>query len=118
MKLIEVVVWMFVLVSILLWWTRLIILSNERSSLFFQWLTNESEKISLLNYSQHLANNWVWSWYISIWTTWFILSTISWSNYYECNNYTWTLIQINNQFTWVFCNIDYKWEMIYSYKLE
>lgn len=118
MKLIEVVVWMFVLVTILLWWTRLLILSNERAWLFFHWLKNESEKISFYNYSQHLANNWTWYWYLSIGHTWFVNSQITWDYYYNCQLNTWNLIMINNYFSWVFCSIDYKWEMIYSYKLQ
>ncbi|MEF2175415.1 MAG: hypothetical protein V3575_02990 [Candidatus Absconditabacteria bacterium] len=118
MKLIEVVVGMFVLVTILLGGTRLLILSNERAGLFFHGLKNESEKISFYNYSQHLANNGTGYGYLSIGHTGFVNSQITGDYYYNCQLNTGNLIMINNYFSGVFCSIDYKGEMIYSYKLQ
>ncbi len=118
MKLLEAIIWIFILSLIMVSATSISSISKLRVKTYFETIKKDSEKINLHNYSNNLIN-WINSsstWYIYFsWNNFYTWNV--WTYYYKCDMTWWNHININLSYTWVFCNIDFENEKIFNYKL-
>lgn len=118
MKLMEVIIWFFILAVVLAGATALFTSSKLKLKSYVQSVEQDSVKISLYNYSKDLIEtiNSNQTWYILFsWTHY--MTWIQWDYYYSCNLTWWYLIDIAKAYTWVFCDISVNWEFVHNFKL-
>lgn len=88
-------------------------------SIYLDKLSEDSQNISLYNYSQYLTEHTLDndSGYIYFsWDNYFTWGT--WEYAYVCEKKSWNLIKINEAYNGVFCEIDFNGQSIYNYDIK
>ena len=118
MKLIEVIVGIWIIVTILSLWANMLILNVAKKDNYIKEIKNISEYVSLYNYSKVLVDNLSYSQTGYIWFSWNNFYTgVDLKYPYKCDVESKSLIQIWKAVNILFCEIEFNWNKIYNYKI-
>lgn len=118
MKLLEAILGIFLLGFVFSVTINYIFLSNKKLDIYTQKIKDDSEKISLYNYSNKLISKTKknTSWYIYLsWNKFF--TGESGKFFYECSRKEKKLLKINKKKKFLFCKINTEENYFYNYKL-